>query len=136
MDTRCSCFRQDITLIPVIELPVDAGVGLEIALVDRSCFDRVGAEGNRKHATSWVIVAGGEAVLNSTAYSSDVISITIHPDDRCILPHIFYQRHSKAYREDAPGTQDRFTPAIWVRSRISAVRPVTAHYAVSNAAWS
>ena len=57
MDTRCRGHGHDVTLIAVIEYPVDVGVRLEVAHVDRVSIDRIGADGNRKHPTSWVIVA-------------------------------------------------------------------------------
>ena len=58
VDARCRCFGHYITLIAVIELPVDVGVRLEIAHVDRSCFDREGADGDREHTTRWCTIAG------------------------------------------------------------------------------
>ena len=58
VDARCRCFGYHIALEAVIELPVDVGVRLEVARVDRARRDREGADGDGKHTTSWITVAG------------------------------------------------------------------------------
>ena len=77
--------RHHITLVAVIEFPVDVGVRLEIAQVYRASIDRIRANHDGEHATNCVIVASRDAVLNRTVEKRDVIIGKVDSDDRGIL---------------------------------------------------
>ena len=100
MDTRCRCFGHHIALVAVIELPVDVGVRLEVARVDRACRDREGADGDGKHTTSWITVAGCNTVLNSTVYRSDVVAMNVDSHDRRICSIQLNERHTLTIWDD------------------------------------